>query len=558
MDLSSCALLALCLSILFFQDSHQLLKAHTGFSGKGLLASPAAYQHRRFVGNWSELIDPSSKALGKIEHSIYTWEKVVKTSANESNARKQERLDEGHQYFSPLIAAVVHAQAQARLATRVDDSSLRVQRSVWGDVLSIFGFGSSMYASHEVASLNKRVEANHKELVISRQIDNKVNQRISSWGNQLESTESDTRFFAHTGGILRSLQAHLGQVEDGIIGMRQNKVRPTLITPSEADEIAKELVAEMAAEGCEPVFSGIDIVYRAEMSHIINAQGFTLLLHVAKVRQGRTSFYKLYEAEPAVIVKDGVVLKLVPDQPFIAVQEKGTLHLPLSKEDVKHCQMSDDVWVCPDSRAVTSFPNTCVACLWFQQANCASEVCAHAWTTVRDDVLQISPSRFAVREETVVILTCGNSSTTIKTADTFEVDIDCSAVAGRAVIQQGIKDSYKSEKVNKIFTFPENNVAEAEFKKIRDTIEQVNIPPVEPLPAQVASLFTILLYAAIAIGVVLVLAGIAFLSYKVFKTVYAPEGPPEDVPAPEEAAKGKRPGLGTVLPLLEEAGLLAV
>lgn len=523
-----------------------VLHAHTGFELHGVLAAPAAYDHRRFEATWDSLLDTSEASTIAVNRNIKLWMKTVDESEG-TKEEKDARLDAGRRHFAPLLEAVNLAKSRARLATRIEDDKDKDKRSIFGDVLSVFGFGSAMYASHEVASLNKRVIANHKELQISRHLINDINTKLTKWSNSLASTESDTRFFMNNGDALQAIAHHFDQVTDGIIGIRQNTIRPSVISPTEAASISAELIEQLSAKGFTPAHSGVDVIYRAKVSHILTQKGFIFFVHIPIVRKDVDSYYTLYRVLPAVIAKAGVLLKLVPDHAFIAVHKKGSLHIPITQDTMKTCQDSAGVWVCPNLRSSTRFPQSCIACLWFQRPECTSRACVHEWTTVKDDIFQITPTRFAVREETVVVASCDTNITTIVVKDFFELGINCSAVAGHASIQRGLEDVFSSETVTRTFIYPVAllNVTEDYFQRVLPALEKTSIPPVKPLPAQVASLFRILVIAAIVVAVLAVLAGIGFLAYKVFKVYLENAAPPEDVPAHQPPAQ-EEGALGTV------------
>lgn len=507
------------------------MQAHTDFRTMGMLATPAAYDHRRFTATWSELLDPNDEAVTKVKHIIRLWAKHVHDEMdNEDDV--DARLAEGDKHFEPLFEEVRLAKRKAILATRVTPSNMN-KRGLWGNVLSAFGFASSMYVSHEVASLDKRVIENHKELEVQRRITSELVGKFENFGSKLISKISDSRFFVQTGDMLIKLAHHYREVANGVLGLRMNKIRPSVISPIEAVQIAAELTTELGAQGNIPVHSGIDIVYRAEVSHYFTTDGFTIYLHVPIVRRDEDSFYKLYEAKSAVIVQDGVLLHLVPTRPYLAVHREGSLHIPLTTEQIDRCHQQSGVWVCTNQRTSTAFPSSCVACLWYQKTGCAATQCAHEWTTIPEDVYQITDQRFAVRESTTVIVSCNGNVTAVQVNDYFDLPLNCTAVAGQTTIQRGIEDQYSRESVTKTFVYPTTylNVSSSYYKKIIPALEHIKVPPVKPLPQQVASLYHIMIIVGIVVASLVFLAGIAFIGYKIFKTVYRIKTPGEDVPA---------------------------
>lgn len=500
-------------------DNADAVHAVTGFTEMGTLVAPVTMHHVKYVVTWEDLDHTFTKTLELVSRAYEDWAKKVRASDDDDDA-KTSRILRTESLISGYSKEVRQNIDEFHHMTRPKEDT-RKERFI-STILGLLGIGSGLYASKEVESLNTRVVANHQEVKVGRKALSDLKNSVMQWSNQITESHMDDTFVLQIRDSLTRLNLEVYNLKDGLVAARQNVIHLSILTFADSELLYDAVVKNSSARGLGPVYSGMDMIYQAEVSHIITSEQLVLFLHIP-LTHGPQAIKTLYRAEPARISKSGTTLTLSTRENFFAISRDGSEYLSVSSDDLIGCHGSDSMHFCPHVSAFYSTPSSCVACLYFQDPVCAVKLCEHSWGPSAEEVLQVDARRYVFRDLTMITVTCPGKEQQVLHVREVVLEEGCYAISTSFSLRPSedslvAMSSVKRGTLN--ISLPLLGVDDDDFfKQAADNLRKVSVPPVRPLPPQIASLWHIAMIVMIILIVIgcLVLLGVA--AYCIYRKV---------------------------------------
>ena len=283
-------LLAAAMVIPTNSESEITKKGNAYFAHIGTIAAPAYYHTIAVTLSFSDFIDRFEELQGVKKDTMAAFNKSISTlRINDADLtfkrvlrrtqRSEDRLGEAHQHLMTLIAFTVRKK--------------RFLGMLLGFSGAIIAVGSAIYQANQVTKLANSIgRVDHRvSMVVASQrlLEDAIKQALD-----VEKAEiMEERLIYEINEVYDHSAEMMERLIEGIYAVRNHRLHPTVLPPSDMVEITKRIDKTKKTTGHSTVFEPKSHLEDYPISYVLKERGLIILLHVPFVTDGQQMVRRL-------------------------------------------------------------------------------------------------------------------------------------------------------------------------------------------------------------------------------------------------------------------------